>query len=351
MSKKMIAVVWSVNTQVTQAMNIDGRLDMLKRGTETAFMKACDVLIQAGGSTFSGDPSVLFVVPEYFFARPAAGDGHGLNELRHLEEAEKDKIVRELVLISKKFPDMLFVPGTVAWRKPFERSGAKLYHAKPGADFGKPKTVSRVDKALASLTGYADKLKLSYDRPLSGAMGNTPAYTTQQKINLLGPLFRLPDFMARNTAYVLLNAVVLCKYNKQGDFHEVLGEKNSTVYIPGKLDGRFQLTLKESDQKRKRNRMDFGIEVCLDHAFGTTANEIGHLGKVDVHIISSAQVANNEKNVAVRDGGYLVHASSNKDFTTVKKSGVWFESKPAHRMPVDNFEMSFWEMDLALDMA
>ena len=46
---------------------------------------------------------------------------------------------------------MLFVPGTIAWRKPFERSGAKRYHAKPGADFGKPKTVSRADKALASV--------------------------------------------------------------------------------------------------------------------------------------------------------------------------------------------------------
>jgi hypothetical protein len=88
------------------------------------------------------------------------------------------------------------------------------------------------------------------------------------------------------------------------------------------------LTRSTCGRNPEQRPIDFGIEVCLDHVFQTTGKEIAFMGKVDVHIISSAQVSNREANVAAANAGYLVHASSNPAFTKVQKRvGSWFGAK------------------------
>jgi hypothetical protein len=220
---------------------------------------------------------------------------------------------------------MILVPGTIAWRKRLERTGP----AKP---------VSRYDKAIAGVRFYQQRQRLGPDQRLAAELDfsrigepNVDAPTTRQKLTALtaartlGPNNwgfdydpNVPEYMARNTAYVLLDGKVLLKYHKQGDFHEVLIGKD-TVHIPGKLDGRFQVTPTSPAQRT----INFGLEVCLDHVFQTTGKEIAHLGKVDVHIISSAQVPTEQDKLATTNAGYVVHACSNKEFSGVK-GRTWY---------------------------
>jgi hypothetical protein len=152
--------------------------------------------------------------------------------------------------------------------------------------------------------------------------------------------------MGRNTAYVLKDGRVILKYNKQGDFHEVL-DGTKTIHIPGKLDGRFRIRPTNPAQRAIR----FGIEVCLDHVFQTTGKEIPHLGEVVVHIISSAQVKEREGSVAIADDGYLVHACSNQAYSGVKSWGRFWGIKDVEPFWTGTFATSpicLWEIELDL---
>src|SRR4051794_4668878 len=67
----------------------------------------------------------IFVAPEYYFARKKAGlvlEGTGGTE-RSLSQDKKDLVVKRLEQISGGNPGILIVPGTVAWKKPFARTG------------------------------------------------------------------------------------------------------------------------------------------------------------------------------------------------------------------------------------
>lgn len=356
--KKLIVALWSVPTQQMQNVSLDTRINTLRSAAKQTSEVATKAIASGGGS-LSDKPYALFVAPEYFIAMPATGGVHGVGEQRHIEETEKELRLGQLKQISHDYKGIIFVPGTIAWRKPLVRSGAKLYHSK-GSQVGQLKTVSRAEKAKDALQFYANRHHLGSHVQLSGPLNvgggslrNAP--TTHQKLAALedaGPIFSLgADYVARNTAYVLLDGHVPFKYNKQGDFHEVLKDDGTTVHIPGKLDGRFQMKTSNSSDRP----IDFGIEICLDHVFQTTAREIPHLGQVDVQIISSAQVREQKENVAVRPDGYLVHACSNPDYTGVKKQnssfifGPWLgKNETFHQDTVGGCQLLFWQIELDL---
>lgn len=356
--KKLVVALWSVPTQHMQNLSLDTRVNGLRSAAKRTYEVATKEIGSKGGS-LSDKPYALFVAPEYFIAMPATGGGHGVGDQRHIEETEKELRLGELKQISQDYKGIIFVPGTIAWRKPLVRSGAKLYHSK-GSQVGQLKTVSRAEKAKDALQFYANRHHLGPHAQLSGplSVGIGPvrnAPTTHQKLTALedaGPILSLgADYVARNTAYVLLDGDVRFKYNKQGDFHEVLKDDGTTVHIPGKLDGRFQMKTTNSSDRP----IDFGIEICLDHVFQTTAKEIPHLGQVDVHIISSAQVRERKENVAVRPDGYLVHACSNPAYTGVKKHNTSFifgsslgEDKAFYQETVGGCELLFWQIELDL---
>jgi hypothetical protein len=343
-TKTLIVALWSVNTQSMQHLTLDARFAGLKDCVYKAHGLAMGAMKDQG---FADRPFALFVAPEYLAAQPVthlAGDqlpplppsgafpmGHS-GDRRHIDEAAKDIQLQRYVGLSTTCKGMILVPGTIAWRKPLVRPDAKLLHGnKNRPNFGLPKTVSRYDKALASVQFYQQRQGLGLDQGMAGAhwTGHLPP-TTRQKLDALnaakvyGPLGSvfgyLPgdlQYMARNTAYVLLDGQVLCKYHKQGDFHEVL-VGTDTVHIPGRLDGRFPVRPTSPAQREIR----FGIEICLDHACQAVEKDVKNMGYVDVHIITSAQLPTDEAKVAAANAGYLVHASSNE-----ANSGVWQRGK------------------------
>lgn len=312
--KTFMVALASVNTQAMQHIDLDLRMNWL----EAAIAKSYEISMQRCKA--SGPlqyPFGLFVAPEYLFAYTSLSGSHNPGDRRHLDESEKELRLQRLKEISKLHKGMIMIPGTIAWQKNFLRTGAKQYHSK-GLLAGQAKTVSRQQKAIDSVNFYANRQQLAPTDRLAGPLGATPAPTTQEKLNELAQVGPLINFsgaaLARNTAYVLLDGEVLMKYNKQGDFHEVLNG-NTAIHIPGKLDGRFQIKTTNPEERP----IDFGLEICLDHVYQTTGKEIPHLGQVDIHVISSAQVQENRANLAMKTGGYLVHACSNAAYTGIKQ--------------------------------
>jgi hypothetical protein len=369
--KTLIVALWSVNTQGMQHLTLDSRWQALKQCVEHAYEQAMKQLCDLNDKPFA-----LFVAPEYLMAQPDPIKMHMPpvpkhnfpGSRRHIDEADKNIQLQRYLALSDTCKGMILVPGTIAWRKSLERSGPKQTSTKTG----KAKTRSRYDKAIESLQFYQQRRGWGPDEHLSGpwklselGLGpDIPAPTTREKLAALqgaqtwnpvvadfGLLHGPNDlvYMARNTAYVLLDGKVLLKYNKQGDFHEVL-VGTDTVHIPGKLDGRFQVT----PTKPNLRTIDFGLEICLDHIYQTTGTEIAHLGKVDVHIISSAQVPTNKAKAAAADAGYVVHACSNKANTGVKRmsGGGWFggkgDLKPFKTEDVEGFPLQLWQIELDL---
>jgi hypothetical protein len=89
----------------------------------------------------------------------------------------------------------------------------------------------------------------------------------------------------------------------------------------------------------------YGIEVCLDHVRGalkTPHDKIFYGVVPDFHIILSAQVEPKLQNTYVKPGGWVVSASSNKDYCKLYKvgSGGWTEQTNPHAVGnVDVYEI------------
>jgi len=310
--KRLIVCIWSVNTQTSQADLLDTRRVKLEKALRAAY--ACINQVSDGIS-----PKGLFIAPEYLFAKPASAGGHSYGTPRHLEEGEKESLLQHLLALSRQMPGLLIIAGTVAWRKPFERSGGKLMHSK-GPNIGQNKTVTRYTKAHTAISRYATEFMGGRtNRPLSGDFDSTSALSSADKtMQIISADYDASgvDSLAKNTAYVLLDGTQRFKYNKRNDFHEVLGGEPGvrTVYVPGMFDGRFDI---QTDDVPPRT-IQFGLEICLDHAAGTLQRSVQQSGQVDVHLITSAWVQPVPGSSVIKSTGYLVHASSYAAVSKVK---------------------------------
>ena len=320
-AKKLVVYIWSFNT-IAQTDSIVTRQINLANALKAAYAD----LRQLGRSD-GLSPEGLFIAPEYLFANPVSSSAHGhtRGSKRQLEEGEKDRLVTYMKDVSRTMPGLLIIAGSVAWRKPFARPAEKQRRSD-----GSYKMQSRFEKAKAAIEGFAkmafptapDALwqPLSGDLPQSSTSRSVVAPTSAKKLDDLSvnSFFCEPaGFVGRNTAYVLLDGRVLFKYNKRGDFHEVLHDNSAdgTVFVPGIFDGRFEVRISEQPSPRA---IQFGLEICLDHASGMLGRTVASRGRVDVHLITSAIVAVDPKNVAVKHQGYLVHACSEASWSKVQ---------------------------------
>jgi predicted amidohydrolase len=377
--KRMVVALWSVPTQGMQNISLDARRAALKQAVDKAYQVGTQKLASLDSSAMHSPPYGVFATPEYFIAQPIPQSlllptvraSHTVGDQRHIDEDEKERRLAEFKEISRLAKGWIIVPGTIAWRKPFQRAGAKMYHSK-GSKMGQLKAESRYDKAVTQIedyakqmnmlasTGLSGKMNLPSDHPLvrSGFATTVSAPTTQTKVSSLkaskdGDMLDLrPIHMARNTAYVLYDGDVKFKYNKRGDYHEVLDGGN-TVHVPGAFDGRFQLRTSGPNAVNERP-IEFSIEICLDHVLNTAAREVQHYGGVDIQIITSAWVKPDEGSLSLKSGGYLAHACSNAEHTAVSKfsKGTLWNSftsdKPFATETVSGCPLRFWTIELDL---
>ncbi|MFO0891726.1 MAG: hypothetical protein U0790_21605 [Isosphaeraceae bacterium] len=309
----------------------------------------------------------LFVAPEYYFARAKMGQWSGSSQkfkTRSIDQDKKDHIVKELREISKRFPGIAIIPGSIAWEKPLDRPANEfrknrftgeltttlkttdrrakaIQHVKAVGDLGMGNQTKGNTKAEETIwdvinTNYLELGNWYYRMINNHAI--PPGMAFLHVMNYcLGPgnpalrddmisYYGLPNsavqvipdtslkeaqlgkatHMMRNTAYLLFNGETRFKYNKKGDFHEAIGTDGKTVFIPGE-----KLGLSPSI-----GGLIFGMEICLDHALATlnTGFPSGSQDP-DIHVVISDDVVNEKTNMRARK--YFVHASTSSSQTKV----------------------------------
>ena len=240
----------------------------------------------------------IFVAPEYFFAKgfpehyiwqnkPIPQDRTG----RHYSYEEYEEIRRNLTVLSRNFPQVLVVPGTVAWKKPAvprmatPLPGTNTYAPVPSWPVGTRKNKEEYFKWMKSLgetptqESFDDYYKEAPDRQILIAdnllrkdcgtlYGGNEGLSLQDKKFIVGTrkiepeqyiaeLKKLEFGLAYNTAFFYLRGKKFGEYSKHSDHQEVLY-----------ADAYQQLTvalLTKEPSVQVVEGITFGIEICLDY--------------------------------------------------------------------------------------
>lgn len=337
MKTEVWTAVWSVDTKiqkngydnnVLRGLPIAERLNLLGRVVGQAYERLAR---EALFSTYAKRWALLFVAPEYLFAR---------SDREHLiTEAEKRQVVLRLQAISRIHPAMVLVPGTIAWKKPAERpvderfkldkqTGKRTTVLKTGERFSK--FTDRVTRAgmerhrLAEheidreYAGYSEKVRLAMEEGRAGAVEQKKEQAIRDVESAIARIKKnlgtAPErsFLARNTLYAFYNGDEVGRYHKRADYLEV---------FPSESDGGYVIFEPGAPGDGHPNRfavkqIRFGVEICKDHAAGYLSQLGGDVP--DLHVVVSAAVRLETGHVFVRPGSFLVHASSDPEC-----SGVW----------------------------
>src|SRR4051812_24738796 len=252
MKTEIWVALWSVDTKiqkngnesnVLRALSMTERVNLLGRVVEKAYEAVARAFIRSLPENISDAPprwALMFVAPEYLFAR---------SDREHLiDEDEKRDVVLRLQALSRKWQEMILVPGTIAWKKPAERPIDKRFKKDPktGLRTGPEKTLTRFAKFAERTTragmerhslakhavdqqfaGYAPHVREAMEPQRKGAIeqAQTLALEDPGKVAkaLLEKLNSAPErcFLARNTLYAFYNSAEVGRYHKRADYYEV----------------------------------------------------------------------------------------------------------------------------------
>ncbi len=267
---------------------------------------------------YSGRASMIFVAPEYMFTAKNfqlcfISD---LKSNRFLEKDERDNVVAALQKISSRYGSQLvFAPGSIAFRQKLSSIAIDRLEKVSLAKTHIETAATHLQKRqYPSLTGdaYLDKTLAS---DLAGHAPQTPREKLQQ-LHKAGTDTTGTYYLADNAMYLFNRGRIIASYTKRADFHERLPDAPAnTIFIPGIKPGRATV-----------GAINFGIEICFDHANGVLKSTPSGTGVLpSVHLLCSASVGNDTSSVLVREGGYLIHASSDESETVIRRkmSGAW----------------------------
>jgi hypothetical protein len=370
---QIIVSTWHRPSGRQQQLNQDQRLLHLKSAVEAAAGQVATAGLDANG-LIKG----IFVAPEYHFARQYAGcawpGGPTVSRSisRKSEKALRNNLIRNL---STKHRRLLIFPGTVAWTAPYDSADflaryrfyvkrARFLEVSDAENFAQIKEAWSIDLDTGlwiTITDAISRQEKGCTLNLAGASNSdiqneqtsNPAFYANmvfyaRMINEIGyQVVRQrervnsgslsPQRTMFNTAHGLLNGQVVVTYNKQGNFHEEVGDDH-LIFAPG---GRSGITEIEG--------VRFGLEVCLDHAMGTLARQSRADRPIDVQVVLSDYVDPDQAHQAAREGGYFVHASTNASYTGVwKKDGGKLvpATKLNHEDTIDGSVLTHWQLDL-----
>jgi predicted amidohydrolase len=264
----------------------------------------------------------VFLAPEYFFSnRRHAND-------RFFSHDVKRTIISRLSALAKKFPRLLIVPGTVLWTK-------DLLDKKWIMQGGLPKEVrsvnqARLDKGVTRIKAASGTHGTEINK--KGWSRTRDVKTEDRKI-------------AQNVAYVCLGPTIL-KYQKVGNYEEVMNESDDLVFVPGSLIGRFTV-----------GGVKYGLEICMDHALGVFDSSVqSPTDRVHVQIIVSSFVSCPQN----PNASVTLHSSTEKQDTYVDAStsqATTTGTNPIRfggdkvgklaRSPVKKTGFTLWSIDLS----
>ncbi len=259
----------------------------------------------------------IFVAPEYMVSKQINLGGNKTSDYP-IEENYKDEILIRLQAMSRSAKGILFVPGTVAFRKSMERaenrnpsrvkSAATIRNEveldSDGIPLGEKFKGARTEKLPAKFKQF--KTQIGTQNADSEA-DFKKQYKLAKHVARESDLFLVGSYIYKNQAYVFLNGDLEHKYVKKAGYKELHGvqKDDSEFHIspPGCKTGRKQI-----------GGIHFGFEICFDHNRGVLEKEV--LGdplsdRPEIQIVCSAWVRNVDWQ-SLADGGYLLHASTER---------------------------------------
>jgi hypothetical protein len=284
---KLFVGVWAVGTQTPTWVERDrdarcAELENALTATETLRGKQ------------KGDPNGLFVAPEYMFSLEEAKRPQDARF--QMDAANAQMLKTRLSELSKQFPKILLVPGSIAFSKSldFNEEGTKRAMKWHGQ-------LTRHKAALASGSvrppnleeeAKAHKLKLRAFEERAKEWARTRGAT---KLTI-----------ARNAAYGYLDGTKVFACRKRTELSEI-HKGNDTFYINA-----------GESTVWSHGGVTFGVEICKDAADG-------YLGKVaketvDVQIVISASLGIDDIQACARQ--CIVHAAQQHD-----QAGVFTATK------------------------
>jgi hypothetical protein len=241
----------------------------------------------------------IFIAPEYYFTTPNPA---GTREFLGL--ATKNQIDLDLVQLSRAYPKILMVPGTIHYdvqltQQDKEQAGFQLLKA------AKDRILR--EKALAKPRTV---LEDTMSHAASGAFSKVPsmnAMATQLLDKTTTPR------KVHNVTSLLLNGRVWGSYDKHTDFYESKSiSPDQSMFVPGTQDECPEI----GDGVRK---FRFGVEICFDH--GNAVLKSRAPANLHFHIVVSDSVPTNPAHMAMRNGGYFLHASTDWSESVIYRRG------------------------------
>jgi hypothetical protein len=276
-------------------------------------------------------PSMVFVAPEYMFAK--AGDQFTHDRLRLPDE--KTNIEKALKELSADLgTSAVLAPGSISYVEPLVLNPAKKAEIEQRLKMG----IGATKLAIAAATAQADadgaywrKEYNNFPIRIPGFLDNAiKAQTRAARLRTIKPqqssvapqtptanqkqaLLNSGDvkFVAKNEMVLYHKGKDVARYAKIADYGEVpltryAAGLDCTIFIPGLKPGRATV-----------GGIPWGVEVCFDHNLGVLS-----VAKTEalpmVHLLCSAAVDREEKHSVVKPGGYVIHSSSNS-----KQCGIW----------------------------
>ena len=237
----------------------------------------------------------ILIAPEYYWTAPDPG-----GERHFLDLQAKNQIELDLKILSKAYPRILLVPGTIHYDVQMDAK------AKVEAGYALLKAAKAAilrEKALAnpkSLLNFSasDANVLNSDIPSMNRLADNllDKKTTPRKVH--------------NLTYLLLDGTIWSQYDKQTDYFESKSiSPDKSMFIPGTQDECPMI----GDATRK---FRFGVEICYDHCTGVLKMR-RQPANLHFHLVVSDWVVTQPAHVAMTNNGYFLHASTNYDQTVV----------------------------------
>jgi hypothetical protein len=251
----------------------------------------------------------VFVAPEYLLLKSSNKKAISFDEFQLATSQSRLESWSE---------GLLFIPGTVVWKK-------------PAATQSEPPLTDRPLKIENKLERYADRQRNYYTRKSGAVSSLSEKWIEQEQNSLREKLDKLKAaapqqdvYIARNVAYIYYDGKLLMSYKKQSEFKrrtspkktgeltalEKTSPKMKIKFVPGYKEGRFEVRLNESILVR------CGVEICADHS----TQQVKYAGdgkELDLQILLSDYISSASLSVAVKQGGYVVHASTDPDVSGV----------------------------------
>lgn len=293
-----IAGLWTASSAETWPLSIATRISQLD---SCLARLSRQISISSAGHSFNGPIQGVFLAPEYFFS--AQG-----NKRAPLEELHYYQVERELYGLSKKYPEILIVPGTIFYKKNSLRPQHPVAAFKVNEKTGKrdlkktsdPDRRVRLGFELLEAAKNTQKV-LGKSAVMQGDIRTATNHIVPSHLELADTLLdksKLPG-VARNAAYLFLNGRRYAKYDKQTDFKEALSNSpDNLMFIPG-----------TKDQCPEVLGYRCGMEICYDHANGVLSKRAP--ANLHFHFVVSDWADTTLANMAMANGGYFFHASTN----------------------------------------